>query len=73
MRWKVSKKDKIQLNCIDVMVFQIDENYLEGVSSSNLQILSQSHICVEVIKSKELEIRTSRITLESSSEELNRK
>ena len=67
------KKDKIQLNCIDVMVFQIDENYLEGVSSSNLQILSQSHICVEVIKSKELEIRTSRITLESSSEELNRK
>ena len=67
------KKDKIQLNCIDVMVFQIDENYLEGVSSSNLQILSQSHICVEVIKSKELEIRTSGITLESSSEELNRK
>ena len=37
------------------MMFQID---LEGVSSSNLQILSQSHICVEVIKSKELEIRT---------------
>ena len=44
------KKDKIQLNwSIDNMMFQID---LEGVSSSNLQILRQSHICVEVLNQK---------------------
>ena len=46
-------------------MFQIDENYLEGVSSSNLQLLSQTHICVEVIKTKELKLRTNLQTLRS--------
>lgn len=30
-------------------ILQIDEEYLEGVSSSNLKLLNNSHVCVEVI------------------------
>ena len=43
-----SIKRYVTKDSLSIAHVQIDEDYLRGVSSSNLQLLSRTHICVEV-------------------------